>query len=151
MLCVSVNECKCTKKDLNCGCYTVHFACLELWIPWKGQTSNVKCFMRPVVIVMSSGVFDVSVSSWGVGGWCLTKLAVGCDSRDSTMRTRQVEFTSGRKDMMSSSVTAPLTCGGGRNMEAGQFGIQRLKSNWRTQRGTNETQTGIGDAYEKLS
>ena len=55
----------------------------------------------------------------------------GCDSRASIVRTRQVEFTSGRKDTMSSSVTAPLTCGGGRNMEAGQFGIQRLKSNWR--------------------
>lgn len=55
----------------------------------------------------------------------------GCDSRANTIRTRQLELTSGRKDMMSSSVTVPLTWGGGRLIEAGQFGIQRLKSNWR--------------------
>ena len=61
-------------------------------------------------------------------------MVAGCDSRASIVKTRQVEFTSGRKDTMSSSVTAPLTCGGGRNMVAGQFGIQRLKSSWRTER-----------------
>lgn len=49
----------------------------------------------------------------------------------STVRTRQDEFTSGRKDKMSSSVTAALACGGGRIMAAGRFGIQRPKSSWR--------------------
>lgn len=72
-------------------------------------------------------------------GRSLTKSMAGCDSPFSAIRTRHVVFTSGRKDMMSSSVTAPLTCGGGRNMATGQFGTQKAKSSWRTARERRQT------------
>lgn len=64
-------------------------------------------------------------------GWSLTKLTPGCDSTASVIRTRLVELMSGRKDRMSCSVTAPLACGGGRIIAAGQLGIQRAKSSCR--------------------
>lgn len=85
----------------------------------------------------------LAVTVIGVGGRSLTKLRASCDSRVSMVRTRQDEFTSGRKDKMSSSVTAALTCRGGRIMAAGRFGIQRPKSSWRTQR--EEGQTAVPD------
>ncbi len=49
----------------------------------------------------------------------------GCASRESTLTTWQEEFTSGRKEKISSSDNEPLV-GGGRDMAAGPFGIQML-------------------------